>query len=236
MPFWSGDTYRNIRRCIVSGEIIAGPDLVELKRQLVEYFGVPDIVLCGSGSLALELALRVCGLRAGDEVIIPSFCCSTVVAPILAVGATPVLADVGSELNLTVETVDAARTTRTRAIIVPHLFGNPADIGAIAELGNANNIVVIDDAAQALGATIDDRPAGSCGDMGVVSFGAEKVCFGLGGGALVAHSAGVLDAARQIALGYPSVGSTLAQISFDRGSTPLARLDLAFATPAFAWS
>ena len=213
MPYWSGETYRNIRRCIASGEIIAGPDLVELKRQLVEYFGVPDIVLCGSGSLALELALRVCGLHAGDEVIIPSFCCSTVVAPILAVRATPVLADIGSELNLTVETVDAARTTRTRAIIVPHLFGNPADIGAIAELGNANNIVVIDDAAQALGATVDDRPAGSCGDMGVVSFGAEKVCFGLGGGALVAHSAGVLDAARQIALGYPSVGSMLVRIA-----------------------
>jgi dTDP-4-amino-4,6-dideoxygalactose transaminase len=118
VPFWSGETYRNIRRCIASGEIIAGPDLVELKRQLLAYFGVPDIVLCGSGSLALELALRVCDLHAGDEVIIPSFCCSTVVAPILAVGATrcwPILA----ELNLAVERL-TARTTR--AIIVPHLL------------------------------------------------------------------------------------------------------------------
>jgi len=213
VPFWSGETYRKILRSIVSGEIIAGPDLVELQRQLVAYFGVPDAVLCGSGSLALELALRVCDLRAGDEVVIPSFCCSTVVAPILATGATPVLADVGSELNLTVETVDAARTGRTRAIIVPHLFGNPVDIGAIAELANANNIVVIDDAAQALGAMIDEKPAGSFGDMGVISFGAEKVCFGLGGGALVSHSPGVLDAAREIALGYPSAGATLARLA-----------------------
>jgi dTDP-4-amino-4,6-dideoxygalactose transaminase len=152
-------------------------------------------------------------LDAGDEVIIPSFCCSAAVAPILAVGATPVLADVGSELNVTVETIDAARTRKTRVIIVPHLFGNPADIGAIAELGNAKNIVVIDDAAQALGAMIDDQPAGSCGDMGVVSFGAEKVCFGLGGGALVAHSGGVLDAARQIVLGPPAVSHALARLT-----------------------
>ena len=213
VPFWSGDTYRKILHCILSGEIIAGPDLVELRRQLLEYFGVPDIVLCGSGSLALELALRVCDLDAGDEVIIPSFCCSAAVAPILAVGATPVLADVGSELNVTVETIDAARTRKTRVIIVPHLFGNPADIGAIAELGSAKNIVVIDDAAQALGAMIDDQPAGSCGDMGVVSFGAEKVCFGLGGGALVSHSGGVLDAARQIVLGPPAVSHALARLT-----------------------
>jgi perosamine synthetase len=213
VPFWSGETYRNILRCIVSGEIIVGPDLVELKSQLLAHFGVPDLVLCGSGSLALELALRVCDLRAGDEVIIPTMCCSAVVAPILALGATPVLADAGSELNVTVETVDAVRTRKTRAVIVPHLFGNPADIGLIAELGNANNIVVIDDAAQALGATIDDQPVGSCGDMGVISFGAEKICFGLGGGVLVAHSGGVLDAARQFVLGYPSVGHTLARMT-----------------------
>ena len=116
--------------------------------------------------------------------IIPSFCCSTVVAPILAVGATPVLADVSSDLNLTAETVDAARTRRTRAVLVPHLFGNPANIEEIVELGDANNIVVIDDAAQALGATIDGRRAGTFGDMGVLAFGAEKVCFGLGGGVL----------------------------------------------------
>ncbi len=170
-------------------------------------------MLCGSGSLALELGLRACHLRQGDEVIIPSFCCSGVVAPILAVEATPVLADVGSELNLTVETVDAVRTGRTRAILVPHLFGNPAAIGEIAELGNANNIVVIDDAAQALGATIDGQALGSFGDMGVVSFGAEKICFGLGGGALISHSRGVVDNAREIVLGYPSSHRALAKLA-----------------------
>ncbi len=214
MPFWSGETYRAIARCLASGQMIRGVDVEGLRSALIEHFGVEDILLCGSASLALELALRTCHLQTGDEVIVPSFCCSAIVAPILAVGATSVLADVSTELNLTVETVDAACTSHTRAIIVPHLFGNPADIDAIAELGNAKNIVVIDDAAQALGATTaDGQSLGTSGDMGVVSFGAEKVCFGLGGGALISHSRGVLDGARETALGYPSIIHALRQLT-----------------------
>ena len=213
MPFWNRETKRNLLRCLVSGQIIRGTDLAALRSELLDLLGVEDAILCGSGSLALELALRTCHFAQGDEVIIPSFCCSTVVAPILAAGATPVLADVGSGLNLTRETVDAARTGRTRAVIVPHLFGNPADIEEIAELGDANNIVVIDDAAQALGATIDGQWAGTFGDMGVLSFGAEKVCFGLGGGVLVSHSRGVLESAREVALGHPSAAHTLARLA-----------------------
>ena len=213
VPFWNDVTQRNLLRCLVSGQIIRGTDLVALRSELLDLLGIEDAVLCGSGSLALELALRTCHFDQGDEVIIPSFCCSTVVAPILAVGATPVLADVGSELNLTAETVEAARTGRTRAVLVPHLFGNPANIEEIVELGDANNIVVIDDAAQALGATIDGRRAGTFGDMGVLSFGAEKVCSGLGGGVLVSRSRGVLESAREVALGHPSAAHTLARLT-----------------------
>jgi len=187
VPYWSGVTYRSILRCLISGHIIDGSELGKLRSQVIETLGVADAVMCGSGSLALELALRTCGIRDGDEVVIPTFCCSAVVPPILAVGATPVLADVGEELNLTVETVDPVLTRKTRAIIVPHLFGNPADIEGIAELAARKNICVIDDAAQALGASIDGRPVGSFGDLGVVSFGNEKVCFGLGGGAVVSR-------------------------------------------------
>ena len=213
MPFWNGETQRKLLHCLVTGQIIRGTDLVALRSDLLDLLGIEDAVLCGSGSLALELALRSCHLDQGDEVIIPSFCCSSVVAPILAVGATPVLADVGSELNLTAETVEAARTGRTRAVLVPHLFGNPANIEQIEELGDANNIVVIDDAAQALGAFIDGRRAGTFGDMGVISFGAEKVCSGLGGGVLVSRSRGVLESAREIALGHPSAAHTLARLT-----------------------
>jgi perosamine synthetase len=148
-------------------------------------------LLCGSGSLALELALRSCGVGKGDEVVISTFCCTAVVPPILAVGAVPVLADVGAELNLTAEMVDAVLTKKTKAIVVAHLFGNPADIHTIVDLVRGKKIHVIDDAAQALGATIDGQPVGSFGDVGIVSFGREKICSGLGGGAVVAGNSGL---------------------------------------------
>jgi dTDP-4-amino-4,6-dideoxygalactose transaminase len=188
VPCWNGASYRAIIQSIATGRIIEGSELGKLRESIIETLGVTDAVLYGSGSLALEIALRVCGVAPRDDVVIPTFCCTAVVQPILAVGAVPVLADVGVGLNLTAETVDAALTKKTKAIIVPHLFGNPADIRAIIELARGRNIRVIDDAAQALGATIDGQPAGSFGDVGILSFGKEKVCSGLGGGVLVSRS------------------------------------------------
>src|SRR3989304_10045954 len=185
VPYWNGETYRAILRSLLSGAIVEGPDVQRLQSSLIATLGVEDAVLCGSGSLALEFASRACGVGQGDEVIIPTFCCTAVVPPILAVGAVPVLADVGAELNITAETVDAALTKKTKAVIVPHLFGNPAEIGAIVDLARGRNIRVIDAAAQALGATINGQPVGSFGDAGILSFYSEKICSGLGGGVLV---------------------------------------------------
>lgn len=190
VPYWSGETYRAIGSSLISGSVADGPELGALKKSLIERLGVADATLCGSGSLALELALSACGLRPGDEVIIPAFCCSAVVPPIVAHGTVPVLADVGAELNLTAETVDAAVTRKTRAVVVPHLLGNPADIQSIVELVRGRNVSVIEDAAQALGATIDGRPAGGFGDAGILSFGGEKICSGLGGGVLIRPRSG----------------------------------------------
>jgi dTDP-4-amino-4,6-dideoxygalactose transaminase len=121
-PFWSRETFRAIIRCLLSGQVIIGPDLVELKSRISEELAIQDAVLCGSGSLALELALRSCDVKSGDEVVVPTFCCTRVISPILAVGALPVLADVGDDLNLTAKTVEPALSKRTRAIIVPHLL------------------------------------------------------------------------------------------------------------------
>jgi len=187
VPYWSGATYRGILRSLLSWTVVEGPDVQRLQNLITEILGLENADLCGSGSLALEIALRACGVGRGDEVIIPTFCCTAVVPPVLAVGAVPVLADVGAELNITAETVEAALTKKTKAIIVPHLFGNPADIGAIVDLVRGRNIRVIDDAAQALGATIDGQPVGSFGDVGILSFGGEKICCGLGGGVVVSR-------------------------------------------------
>jgi perosamine synthetase len=175
----------------------------------MERFGVEDALLCGSGSLALEIALRACGVREGDEVLIPTFCCSSVMLPILAVGARPVFADIGEELNITAATVEAAMTKKTQAVIVPHLFGNPADIEAIVQLARRKNIRVIDDAAQALGATTDGQPVGSFGDAGILSFGSEKVCFGLGGGVVVSRQKKVLNGNLKLDLSAACLSPTL---------------------------
>src|SRR5688572_2824704 len=87
VPYWTGSTYRSILRSILRGGVIDGAELHALKTLLIKQLGVADAVLCGSGSLALEIALRACGVRPADEVVIPTFCCSAVVLPVLAVGA-----------------------------------------------------------------------------------------------------------------------------------------------------
>jgi len=203
VPYWNGATYKNILRSLIAGTVVEGPALGQLKAALIEGLGVKNALLCASGSMALEIALRASGVDHGDEVIVSTFCCTRVVSPILASGASPALADVGEDLNITPTSVDAAITKRTKAIIVAHLFGNPADIGAILNIARSRNIRVIDDGAQALGAIIDGRLVGSFGDAGVLSFGCEKVCFGIGGGVVVCQDGGALDGVFQTELPRP---------------------------------
>jgi dTDP-4-amino-4,6-dideoxygalactose transaminase len=209
VPYWTSDTYRKIFQALFSARVIDGQELHQLRSFIIQALHIEDAVLCGSGSFALEIALRALGVREGDEVVIPTFCCTAVVPPILAAGAIPVLADVGEELNVTVETVEAALTEKTMAVVVPHLFGNPADIEAIVELARGKNIRVIDDAAQAFGATVDGRPAGSFGDAGILSFGSEKVCSGLGGGVLVSNRIGMFGRVADVGLSPQEFSPTL---------------------------
>lgn len=200
VPYWSPSTYRAILRCVVAGAASEGRDVARLANRIARLLGLPGVVPCGSGRAAIELALRALGLREGTEVVVPTFCCASVIPPILAIGAVPRLADVGEELNLVPSTVEPVLSERTRAVIVPHLFGNPAEIEAIVELCRGRGIAVIDDAAQALGATLGGRPLGSFGDAGIVSFGNGKVCFGTGGGVLVSSRPEIREAARQVLL------------------------------------
>ncbi|HEX5605364.1 MAG TPA: aminotransferase class V-fold PLP-dependent enzyme [Candidatus Binatia bacterium] len=206
---WTQETYREIVRVICSGQVIDGNALEELESIISEALAVRSVLLCGSGSFALELALSAGGVQPGDEIVIPTFCCSAIVPPILSIGATPVLADIGEELNITRETVAAVLTKKTRAVIVPHLFGNPADIQDILELAQRRNFFVIDDAAQAFGATIGKRPVGSFGNFGILSFGDEKLCPSIGGGALVSRENDIFVAKSAMPLRSASYVTTL---------------------------
>ena len=206
---WPHETYREIVRVICSGQVIAGNALERLQSLISEALGVRNVFLGGSGSFALELALSACGVQPGDEIVVPTFCCSAIVPPILALGATPVLADVGNELNVTSETVAAVLTKKTRVVIVPHLFGNPAEIQSIAEVAQSRNLYVIDDAAQAFGATISNQRVGSFGNFGILSFGNEKVCPSIGGGALVSSGNETLVLKSALPITSPPYVSTL---------------------------
>ena len=203
VPYWNPVTYRRILQSVLLNRIVHGPSLLHLRSLIIEALNVENAFLCGSGSLALEIALRACGVSPGDEVIIPTFCCTSVVPPVISVGAVPVLADIGEELNVTAETVEAVLSKKTKAVIVPHLFGNPVDIPAIIELAVAKDIRIIDDAAQALGATVNSEHVGTFGNAGILSFGSEKVCFGIGGGVVISRDQTIFERCTRIHLTSP---------------------------------
>lgn len=144
-----------------------------------------------SGTAALHLALLALGVGAGDEVIVSSYVCAGLAHLIRYTGAIPVIVDVAEvDGNMSAESLRAALSLKTRAIIVPHMFGLMADIGAIK--GMAGQVPVIEDCAMAHGATLAGRPAGSFGDLAVFSFYATKMVTGGEGGVVVTDSPATL--------------------------------------------
>ncbi|PIT91311.1 hypothetical protein COU17_00770 [Candidatus Kaiserbacteria bacterium CG10_big_fil_rev_8_21_14_0_10_49_17] len=135
----------------------------------------------GGGSDAIELSLKVLGVGRGDEVIVPAFGCMALVAPIVWLGATPIFIDVQSDdLSLDPHQLQRAITKHTRAILIAHLFGQPSrEIERVVHIARAHKVPVIEDAAQALGASIDSsgsqRPVGTIGDFGCFSFSGTKL-------------------------------------------------------------
>jgi perosamine synthetase len=157
-------------------------------------YGVP----AGRGRVAVELGLGALGVGAGDDVVLPSYVCDELRQAVGHLGARAVFADIGPALNVTLETVLAALTPATRCVIVPHLFGAPAPIDAIEAALGERGIALMDDAAQALGASVGGRPVGSFGACGIVSCGIGKPIAGSGGGALVSNDGSLCE--RAIAL------------------------------------
>ncbi len=149
-------------------------------------FGRKYATLTGRGAGAIAIALRAL-LKPGDRVAVPSICCLSPVNVVSSVGMQPVICDCDPvDLNITPESVEAALNARCRAVIAVHIFGKPCRIGEISELCRAHSGFLLDDACQAAGTMIDGKPAGSFGDVGIVSFGQGKIIPGvIGGGAAV---------------------------------------------------
>ena len=163
-----------------SGRYVLGPEVEAFEEEFARYLGVRHCVGVANGTDALTIALRAVGVGAGDEVVMPSFTFYATAEAALVLGAEPVWCDIDPEtFCVTGETIEAALTPRTKAIVPVDLFGNVAPIPELRELG----VPVVEDAAQAAGAELDGARAGSLGDVATFSFFPSKnlPCLGDGG-------------------------------------------------------
>ncbi len=186
-----------IAAVVDDGRYILGPDVQAFEREFADYLGVAHVVGVANGTDALTIALRAGGVGEGDEVVVPSFTFYASAEAIPPTGATPVFCDVDPDTqNVTVETVRAALTPRTKAVIAVDLFGSPAPC---AEIRAETGLPVIEDAAQAAGATLDGRRAGSLGTVATFSFFPSKNlgCFG-DGGAIATDDEQIAEMARML--------------------------------------
>jgi dTDP-4-amino-4,6-dideoxygalactose transaminase len=163
-----------------------GPHVPRLIERLAADHGAPYVVLCASGTTAIELALRGLAIGPGDEVILAAYDFRSSFQNVLAVGATPVLVDLlPGNMQLDCREIAAAISPQTKAVIASHLHGGVVDMPGVVAVGRAHNVAVIEDAAQMPGARIHGRTAGTWGDIGILSFGGSKLVSAGRGGALV---------------------------------------------------
>jgi dTDP-3-amino-3,4,6-trideoxy-alpha-D-glucose transaminase len=169
-----------VDRVLDSERYILGPEVEAFEREFADYCGATHAVAVANGTEAITIALRAMGVGPGDEVVVPSFTFYASAEAIPPTGATPVFCDIDPDTYcVTAETVKAALTPRTKAVIAVHLFGNVAPIAEIEALG----VPVMEDAAQAAGSTSGDGRPGSLGTAATFSFFPSKNlgCFGDGG-------------------------------------------------------
>ena len=185
-----------LARVVKSGSFILGPEVAAFEQEFAAYLGVRHCVGVANGTDALAIALRSLGVQPGDEVVMPSLTFFATAEAAVDVGAVPVFCDVDLETAcVNAATVRAALTPKTKAIVPVHLFGNVAPVPELRELG----LPVLEDAAQAAGATLGDRKAGALGDVATFSFFPSKNLPCLGdGGAITTDSDEVADHARRL--------------------------------------
>jgi perosamine synthetase len=163
-----------------------GPPAGQLEQELARAFGVPHAVALASGTAALHAALDACGIGPGDEVLVPALTVIMTVAPVVALGATPVFVDSDpATLDLDYEDAAGKVTSRTRAIMPVHLWGRMGEPAALTRFASGHGLAVIEDAAQAAGSARDGNRAGTVGTVGCFSMKDGKILWSGEGGFLV---------------------------------------------------
>src|SRR5882672_8961130 len=166
-----GEIRAAIEKVLASQQFVLGPEGAALEQEIASLCGVTHGVGVGSGTDALVLALRACGVQAGDEVLLPPFTFVATGSAVSALGAKPVFADIRPETyNLDPAELERRVTPRTRAIVIVHLYGLASDMDPILAFARARRLAVIEDNAQAIGASYKGRRTGSLGDAACLSF------------------------------------------------------------------
>ena len=183
------DIDAGIQEVLDSAAFNKGPKVAEFQEHLEAYTGAKHVIPVGNGTDALQIALMALGLKAGDEVITPTFTFIATAEVVALIGWTPVVVDVDWEtMNMDIEAVRRAITPRTKAIVPVHLFGQCADMEPLMALAKEHHLFVVEDACQAIGAKYsfsngETKQAGTIGDIGCTSFFPSKNlgCYGDGG-------------------------------------------------------
>lgn len=180
-----GELDAAIKEVLTGGDFILRRQLKQFEDNMAAYLGVAYAIGLNSGTDALHLSLLAADIKTGDQVITVAHTFLATVGTIVHCGAEPVLVDVGRDYNMDMSLVEAAITARTRAIIPVHLNGRLCNMKKLMSIAKKHNLLVIEDAAQAVGATFNGRRAGSFGLTGCFSFYPAKVLGGAGDGGMV---------------------------------------------------
>jgi perosamine synthetase len=198
-PFFYGEEMAYVDQALRSTQISgAGAFIDRMEALVAAAASVRNAVVVSSGTSALDLAFECLGVKAGDEIIVPDFTMFAPVAALLRRGAVVVPVDADATWNIDPQGVEAALTPRTKGIVMVHTYGHPADATRICELARQRGIWVLEDAAEAMGATLDGRAVGSFGDMATFSFYSNKVVTCGEGGAVVTPDAGLAESLRAL--------------------------------------
>ncbi|MEH6537261.1 MAG: DegT/DnrJ/EryC1/StrS family aminotransferase [Psychroserpens sp.] len=160
----------------------------ELESELCKTFQTEHVQLVSSGTAAVSVALASAGVGAGDEVIMPSFTFVASFEAILMLGAIPVLVDIDDTLTLDPKAVEAAITPKTKAVMIVHMCGSMGDLNALQAICTKHNLLLVEDACQAIGGTYNGQPLGSIGDLGCFSFDFVKTITCGEGGAVITNN------------------------------------------------